>query len=245
MELPALTFSYNIKGFVETSFVDWPGRLCAVLFLPGCNFRCPYCHNPDLATGGRSLPAWRFSSILKRLGELKGWVESVCITGGEATIHNFLPDLLFELKDKGFQTKLDTNGSNPKVLEYLFQKSLIDFVAMDVKAPLSEPLYGRCTGVIPPLAEIKESIELIMEEGTAYQFRTTIVPRLLGIEDVLNLAGQLRGAKDYKLQNFNPGATLDPAFQNEPPYEYSTFRELQRRCLDIISLRDLEAGFRA
>lgn len=214
------------------------------MFLPGCNFRCPYCHNPDLATGGRNLPAWDFSSILKRLGKLKDWVEAVCITGGEPTIHNFLPDLLFDLKNQGFRTKLDTNGSNPRVLENLFKKGLVDFVAMDVKAPLSEPLYERCAGVKPPLAEIKESIEIIMAEGVSYQFRTTIVPRLLGIEDVLSLAKQLRGAKDYKLQNFNPGTTLDPAFQNEIPFEYSTFRELRRRSLDIISLRDLEAGFR-
>lgn len=188
------------------------------------------------------MPAWDFSSILKRLGELKDWVEAVCVTGGEPTIHNFLPDLLFDLKKQGFRTKLDTNGSNPRVLENLFKKGLVDFVAMDVKAPLSEPLYERCAGVKPPLAEIKESIEIIMAEGTSYQFRTTIVPRLLGIEDVLNLAKQLRGAKDYKLQNFNPGTALNPAFQNEIPFEYSTFRELQRRSLDIISLRDLEAG---
>lgn len=240
----------KIKGFIETSFVDWPGRLTAVLFLPGCNFRCPYCHNADLALGGRGLPTWPFPSILECLKELSGWVDGVCITGGEPTLHSYLPELFTVFKRQGFKTKLDTNGSNPEMLERLINESLVDYVAMDVKAPLNRFSYAECTGVVPPLENIQKSMNVLIKGDIPYQFRTTILPKLHTIHDVLRLAEQLRGAMDYRLHNFNPGRTLDPSFENESPYDHTTFRELERRARDIVSLsallpvagRGLEAG---
>lgn len=238
-KLPASTCSYKIKGFIETSFIDWPGRLTAVLFLPGCNFRCPYCHNADLALGGLGLPTWPLSSISERLKQLRGWVDGVCITGGEPTLHSCLPEIFALLKNQGLKTKLDTNGSNPEMLEGLIDEGLVDYVAMDVKAPLNKFAYAQCTGVVPPLDKIRESIHILMKKDIHHQFRTTILPKLHSIEDILRLAEQLRGAMGYKLQNFNPGNTLDPAFENEPPYDHTTFCELQRRSQNIVSLSGL------
>lgn len=243
--MPSSTLLPNIKGFIETSFVDWPERLSAVLFLPGCTFRCPYCHNAELALGAQDLPDWPFASILKRLGQLRGWVDSVCISGGEPTIHSYLPQLCATLKENGFKTKLDTNGSNPQMLDKLTSTGLVDFVAMDVKAPLDQFSYAQCTGVIPPLDNIQKSINILIKGGIPYQFRTTIVPKLHTINDVLRLAEQVRGAMDYRLQNFNPSRTLDPSFQGEPPYDHDTFRQLQRKVQHIVSLSALEARLQA
>jgi len=238
-ELLASTCSYKIKGFIETSFIDWPGRLTAVLFLPGCNFRCPYCHNADLVLGGHGLPTWHLSSILERLKQLRGWVDGVCISGGEPTLQSYLPEIFALLKNQGLKTKLDTNGSNPEMLEGLMDEGLVDYVAMDVKAPLNRFAYAQCTGVIPRLENIRKSIHILMKGNIPYQLRTTILPRLHSIEDILRLAEQLRGAMDYKLQNFNPGRTLDRSFQDESPYDYTTFCELQRRSQNIVSLSGL------
>ncbi len=194
---------------------------------------------------GQELPTWSLASIVTRLKELRGWVDSVCITGGEPTLHSHLPEILGRLKKRGLKTKLDTNGSNPEMLERLIGEGLVDYVAMDVKAPLNGFSYAQCTGVVPSLENIQKSINILVKGPIPYQFRTTILPELHTVDDVLRLAEQLRGAMDYRLQNFNPGNTLNPSFQNESPYDYKTFRELQRRARDIVSLTALEARLQA
>lgn len=215
--------------------MDWPGRLSAVLFLPGCNFRCPYCHNSDLVLKGNALPDWPLIPIIERLRNLKGWVEGVCITGGEPTLHAELPDIFAALKSAGFRTKLDTNGTNPGMLARLIKEELMDYVAMDVKAPLNPHLYSRCTGAFAPIRKIEKSIAILMGSKIPYHFRTTVVPKLHSPEEILHLAAQLYGARSFKLQNFNPGNTLDPAFQNEIPFEPEVFKELQLMCSAVIS----------
>ncbi len=216
-----------------------------MLFLPGCNFRCPYCHNADLALGGLGLSTWPLSVILARLKQLRGWIDGVCVTGGEPTLQAGLPSILAVLREHGFRTKLDTNGSNPDMLRRLLNDGLVDYVAMDVKAPLNMFAYSQCTGGLAPLRAVEESIGILIKSNVSHQFRTTVVPRLHTIEDILRLAEQLRGAMDYRLQNFNPGRTLDPSFQNEPPYEHATFRELERRSRHIVRMSDLEARLQA
>ncbi|HDD35204.1 MAG TPA: anaerobic ribonucleoside-triphosphate reductase activating protein, partial [Candidatus Desulfofervidus auxilii] len=121
----------KIKGFQKTSLIDYPGKICSVLFLPGCNYRCPFCQNPDLIENPDKLPDIEEGYILSFLKKRKGLVDGVCITGGEPTIHKELPSFIKKIKDLGFLVKLDTNGSNPEMVEHLIKNKLLDYVAMD------------------------------------------------------------------------------------------------------------------
>ena len=207
----------SIKGFLETSFVDWPGKVVSVLFLPGCNFRCPFCHNHQLVLkpeGHEDIP---LEYVMARLAELKEWVDGVCISGGEPTIHPRLPFLLAEIKGAGLLVKLDTNGSNPHVLRSLVEGGLVDCVAMDVKAPLEEVNYARAAGVPAELEKIQESIDFLKKGTVEYHFRTTVVPALHKEEDLLTLARHLSGSSSLTLQNFNPEDPLDPQLKGTSP----------------------------
>ncbi len=224
----------SVKGFLETSFVDWPGKVASVLFLPGCNFRCPFCHNHQLVlnpAGHEDIPR---TYIMARLAELKGWVDGVCITGGEPTIHPHLPSLIAEIKGAGFLVKLDTNGSHPHVLESLVERGLVDCVAMDVKAPLNEVSYSRAAGVPADLEKIQESICFLKKGKVTYQFRTTVVPALHKEEDLLHLAHHLSGSSSLTLQNFNPEDPLDPRLKETSPYTEEWLQEIGEKITTIL-----------
>jgi pyruvate formate lyase activating enzyme len=177
----------GIKGFLETSFVDWPGKVASVLFLPKCNFRCPFCHNRSLVENPEGHEDIPLAYIMARLADLEGWVDGVCISGGEPTIHPLLPSLIAKIKAVGLAVKLDTNGTRPHVLKALIEKRLIDCVAMDIKAPLNETSYARAAGRAVDLAAIQESISLLKQGKVEYYFRTTVVPALHKGEDLLLL----------------------------------------------------------
>ena len=224
----------SIKGFLETSFVDWPGKVVSVLFLPGCNFRCPFCHNHQLVlnpAGHEDIP---LRYVMARLTELKGWVDGVCITGGEPTIHPRLPSLMAEIKGAGLLVKLDTNGSNPHVLRSLVERGLVDCVAMDVKAPLDEVRYARAAGVPTDLKKVQESICFLKKGSVEYYFRTTVVPALHKEEDLLTLARHLSGSSSLTLQNFNPEDPLDPRLKATTPYPAEWLQEMEGRIASII-----------
>src|SRR3990172_5212753 len=127
--------NFHIKGFLETSFVDWRGMITALIFLPSCNFRCPYCHNHPLVLSPQNYRDIPLGSILAKLDTLKGWVDGVTISGGEPTLCNDLPILISSFKKEGFKVKLDTNGSNPSVIRSLIDEELIDYIATDIKSP--------------------------------------------------------------------------------------------------------------
>jgi len=201
----------GIKGFLETSFLDWPGRICAVLFLGGCNFRCPYCHNPELVLAPHELEDVSWEKVKGRLLSLKGWVDGVCITGGEPTLHPRLVSLLEEIRGLGYEVKLDTNGSRPQVMEELLKKNLLSGVSMDLKAPLSFLPYRRAAGVDPPLEAISKSLEILGGSFLELEFRTTLVPGFLGEEEILQIASLLPLRGRYTLQGFRPGRTLEPS----------------------------------
>src|SRR4030042_5009047 len=165
----------GIKGFLETSFVDWPGKVAAVLFLPRCNLRCPFCHNHSLVENPEGYEDIPLTYIMARLAELGGWVDGWWISGGEPTIHPLLPSLIAEIKAMGLAVKLDTNGTRPRVLQALIEEGLVDCVAMDVKAPLNETSYARAAGIAVDLAAIQESISLLKQGKVEYYFRTTVV----------------------------------------------------------------------
>lgn len=201
----------GIKGFLETSFLDWPGRICAVLFLGGCNFRCLYCHNPQLVLASSELEDVRWEKVKGRLQSLKGWLDGVCVTGGEPTLHPGLASLLEEIRGLGLEVKLDTNGSRPQVLEELLQKDLLLGVSMDIKAPLSHLPYRRAIGVDPPLEAISKSLEILGSSSLELEFRTTLVPGFLGEKEIMQIASLLPSKGRYTLQGFRPGRILEPS----------------------------------
>jgi pyruvate formate lyase activating enzyme len=224
----------SIRGFLETSFVDWPGKVASVLFLPGCNFRCPFCHNHQLVLNPGGLEAIPRTYIMARLAELKGWVDGVCISGGEPTIHPHLPSLIAEIKSSGLLIKLDTNGSRPEVLQSLLERGLVDCVAMDIKAPLDEVKYTRAAGVPVDLEKIRESICLLKKGKIDYHFRSTIVPALHKGEDLLHIARHLSGSSSLTLQNFNPEDPLDPQLRGTSPYPEEWLQEMRKRIASIL-----------
>jgi len=224
----------EIKGFLETSFVDWPGKICSVLFLPYCNFRCPFCHNHSLIFYPERYSSIRLEDILHRLLSFQDWIDGVCLTGGEPTLHTDLPSLIQEIKRHGFLVKLDTNGSNPQMLEKLIKAKEIDFVAMDVKAPLDPLSYQRSTGLPIDLNLILKSIDILKKGEVEYQFRMTVVPGLHSEEDIKHLGHQLKAGRKWILQNFNPGNPLDPSLKNILPYDLEVLKKIEREVQEMI-----------
>ncbi len=225
----------EIKGLLETSFLDWPGRMCSVLFLPGCNFRCPFCHNKDLVLSPGRIPGLEARAVLERLRALRGWIDAVCVSGGEPCIQPGLPALLRELKDLGLSVRLDTNGSFPEVLGGLVEKGLVDSVAMDVKSILCPLTYSICTGKETDLTEIRESISILKASGIDHLFRMTVLPRLHPPELVLEWAGMLAGdGSRLSIQRFRPRVTLDPSYENEPTYPEEAFEAMAREVKRIM-----------
>jgi pyruvate formate lyase activating enzyme len=224
-----------IKGLIETSFIDWPGFMAAVLFTGGCNFRCPFCHNRDLVLNSASLPAMPFRSVLRKLKVHQGWIGRVVVTGGEPTMHKALPRTIEALKKAGFRVKLDTNGSNPDMVRLLVEEGLIDAVAMDVKGPLSE--YARWCGVDLDTTNIRQTISFLREEKVPYTFRMTVVPLLHTEEDVWRVAESLHGAARFVIQGFRPQNTVDPTYSTIRPYSPGKLEALQHEVDTLMALQ--------
>lgn len=175
----------TIAGLQKMTLLDYPGKVACTVFLQGCNFRCPFCHNSGLleASGPESISQEELLTFLrKRVGLLEG----VCVTGGEPTLQKDLPELLTAIKDLGFLVKLDTNGSRPAVLKDLVSKKLVDYVAMDIKN--CPERYAETAGVSRiDLAGIQESMVFLMEGSIPYEFRTTVARQLHRAEDLLSM----------------------------------------------------------
>lgn len=204
----------EIKGFLETSFVDWAGKICAVFFLPSCNLRCPFCHNHELVLHPELLSTFPWKYIRQRLTALRSWLDGVCITGGEPTLQPDLLELLDRIHGLGLAVKLDTNGTRPEMLEFLISKNVIDYLAMDIKGPLDQESYGRCAGVRISIPEIKRSMDLILTARVAGEFRTTVVPQWHTPPVLAQMALELAKAPKWTIQEFKPAQALDPALRS-------------------------------
>lgn len=224
-----------VKGLIENTLLDWEGRIAAILFLPGCNFRCGYCHARHLLGSGAALESIPFDSILRALAANKGWIDGVVISGGEPTLHAGLEEMMDELHAAGYDVKLDTNGSRPAVLAHLLERGAVQHVAMDVKAPLDES-YPQVTGVDCDLSTIAESISLLIDSDIDYEFRTTVCPEYLDADGVMGVARAVRGAKKLVLQAFRPVNCLDPELENVKPYKLETLREFARDGAKYVRL---------
>jgi pyruvate formate lyase activating enzyme len=212
-----------IGGIHRFSLIDYPSKISCIIFTPGCNFRCPFCHNPELVDPGnfkeRVLPDVFFSFLRGRQGKLDG----VVITGGEPTLQDDLADFIARIKELGFLVKLDTNGSNPRMLASLLKNKLLDYVAMDVKAPAA--LYAKVAGLSESseagdakntatvIEAVQTSISILLKSKIDYEFRTTVVEGLLSEKDILEIGCTIAGAKKYVLQRFVASKTLHPEFE--------------------------------
>ncbi len=225
----------EIKGFLETSFTDWRGQVAAVVFLARCNFRCPYCHNHRIVTAPHEVPTWPWHEVEKRLVRLRGWVDGVCVTGGEPTIHPGLPALLERFRALGFRIKLDTNGSRPGVLAPLLEAGLVDQVALDVKAPLEPVPYRRNAGSGSDPEAVDASLRALERAAVPLEIRTTVHPALLSLEEVCRLGRDLgrrfqgRAAEvDWTLQRCRTDEVLDPQLRGAPPLSPEEFEVWER-----------------
>lgn len=184
----------QIAGWTKNSFLDFPGRISTVIFAPGCNFRCWYCHNEGIKDEGID-----FDEILAYLSRRKGLVDGVVFSGGEATLQKDLADRMRDVKKMGFLVKLDTNGTRPDILEKLIDEGLVDFVAMDIKAPKGK--YEQITKCKVDMAAVEKSMEILMRGGVDYEFRTTFSPDLTH-DDIRQIAIWIKGAKNYSVQQY-------------------------------------------
>lgn len=190
----------RICGLNKTTLLDYPGCVAATLFVGGCNFRCPFCHNGDLVLHSGDISGYEEEEVLSFLKKRKNVLEGVCVTGGEPTLYEELPLFIAKIKTLGYKVKLDTNGSNPKMLQKLMNENLVDYVAMDIKAPVAG--YDKVCGVNVDIEKIKQSVDLLKSGETMYEFRTTIVKELHTEADILEIGKWLSGAENYYLQSY-------------------------------------------
>jgi pyruvate formate lyase activating enzyme len=214
-----------IGGFQKFSLSDFPGHISAIIFTRGCGFRCPYCHNPELVDPCRYAPALSTETVLAFLESRRGLLQGVVISGGEPTIHAGLPDLLAAIKAMGFAVKLDTNGSNPSLLEHLLTQGLCDYVAMDLKAPLDS--YHRLAGVPVDPAAIRRSLELVVGSGIPHEIRTTYLESLLSDDDLSRIGELAKGCLRFFLQIYRATKSLEPSLLRTPRPSESRIRSLK------------------
>lgn len=212
-----------IGGLQKTTLIDYPGKVAATIFTIGCNFRCSFCHNPDIVKGiARVIAADDVLSFLQKRTKL---IDAICITGGEPTIQRNLRKFVKKIKEMGFLVKVDTNGSRPLVLEKLLAEKLLDYIAMDIKAPWDKYQNVVCRNV--DCEDLKKSVTIIMESGLPHEFRSTVLPLLHSPKDVVEMARQVKGAEKYFLQQFQPEKKLvNLAFVEEKTYTKKELNEI-------------------
>ncbi len=221
----------QIGSLQRFSLIDYPGKICAIVFTQGCNFRCPYCHNPELVNPKEFTEGIAQDEIFSFLERRRGKLDAVSITGGEPTIQDGLVGFIKKIKDLGYLVKIDTNGTMPDIIEVLLGKKLVDSIAMDVKAPLDK--YKKTVKASVDTRRIEESIRLIITSGIDYEFRTTIVKSLLDEADIEKIGRVIKGADCYVLQKFVPSKTLNPRFMNAATF---TDEELERTSKSLGKL---------
>ena len=206
----------EIKGLEKFAPLDFPGFISSTVFLGGCNFRCPFCHNADLVLRPQTLMSMPLDYFITYLDSRQGWLEGICVSGGEPLFEDNLEVLLRVIKDRNLLVKLDTNGSLPDRLQDLLRSGLVDQLAMDVKSPLAR--YKQITRSQVAEDDIVRSIEIVRGSGLPYTFRTTLVPGLVGERDLLEIAQMLHGSALFQVQQFSRRNTIDKNFLQIQPF---------------------------
>jgi len=216
----------KLGGLQETSLLDYPGKISAIVWTVGCNFRCPFCYNTNMVYEESDILP--IDHVLTFLDERKGKLDALSITGGEPLLHKDLGEFIKKVKMKGFLVKVDTNGSFPHRLQSLLDEELVDYVSMDVKAPLEK--YDQLAGVHVDTDQIKQSIKIIMDNAPDYEFKTTMIPGLLEKKDVNEIASIIKGAKRYYLQQWKMDVPVlhDSLRAHTTPFSKKDFFEMKR-----------------
>ncbi len=226
---------FIIGGIQKTSLLDFPDKISAIVFTQGCNFNCGYCHNPDLLNLKKDI--YSTDVFFEFLEKRKGKLDGVVITGGEATLQHDLIPFINEVKSRGFLVKLDTNGYKPDVLEQTLK--LVDYVAMDIKAPLEK--YSEITNTPIETKKIEESIKLLQNSNVPYEFRTTVIKSQLSYDDFKKIGELIKGTQHYFLQKFEAKTAInDETLKSEVSYSNEEFNEI----IDILKEYDVTARLR-
>ena len=226
-------------GFEKSTLIDYPEKIACMVYTIGCPFRCPYCHNPELVDETVTTRI-KEQEVLDFLDRRKKMLDAVVITGGEPTMHGEkLLSFMRKVKAKGFLVKLDSNGTSPEILEKAIKEKLVDYIAMDIKSPLKR--YSEIVARPVDIDAIKKSIDLIMNSGIEYEFRTTLVKVMLTPEDIEGIGKEIKGAKSYYLQKFIPTKILNPQFLKKTTYndeELASFQKmLQGKYVQFCGIR--------
>lgn len=218
-------------GFTPFTAIDYPGKTACMVYTIGCNFRCPYCHNPELVDETVETHIDE-SVIMQFLEKRRGLLDGVVITGGEPTLHaDDLRAFIERVKELGFKIKLDTNGTNPDFVAHVRARGLVDYIAMDIKAPRAR--YAALVGRPVDTEAIAQSVAEILR-APAYEFRTTVVKRLLSPDDIAVMAEEISGARYYFLQQFVPTKTLNPQFLRATTYSREELEALRERAAPYV-----------
>ena len=226
----------KIKGLQKLTLLDYPGRLAATVFLGGCNFRCPFCHNASLVVRNDEREISEdelFAFLESRRGKLSG----VCITGGEPTLNPSLPSFISRIRALGYSIKLDTNGTNPDMLEALVRDGLVDYVAMDIKSSIAQ--YGKVAGV-PGLdtASVERSIDFLLSGTVEYEFRTTLVRELHTADDIDAIGQRIKGARAYFIQPFkDSGDLIEDGFSSYSEAEILALLDIAKMHIPNAQIR--------
>lgn len=215
----------SISGIQKTTLVDYPGVIATTVFLNGCNFRCHFCHNSVLAQGKKDEGLIPESELLEYLEGRIGQIDGVCVSGGEPTLHNDLPQFIEKIKGLGLKIKLDTNGTNPEMLKELIDNKLLDYIAMDIKGPAE--IYPKIVNTEVDMDKIKESVDLIINSGIKNEFRTTILPDFYNESHIEAIKVMIKGADCYYLQQFRASeGVLNPEYQKASVYTKEQLEKL-------------------
>jgi pyruvate formate lyase activating enzyme len=221
----------RIGGFQSFSLNEFPGRISAVVFCQGCNFRCPYCHNPELVDPERYSPLWPHDKVMDELAARRGKLQGVVVSGGEPVLQEDLEAFIRDVRSLGYAVKLHTNGSDPVVLERLLGAGLLDHVGLDVKAPPAA--YSSVTRSRVSPQTITMSISTVLASGVDHEFRTTWVPSLLSKADLLEIAETVRGCRSWVIQRFVPSKHLDPVLLGEHPPDNAALEEVRLAAVSM------------
>ena len=230
----------RICGLNKTTLLDYPGKVAATVFLGGCNFRCPFCQNGSLVLAPQEEREISMEELWAFLKRRKGILDGVCVTGGEPTLAAQLPEFLEKIKELGYLVKLDTNGSQPEVLDELLKRKLVDYVAMDIKT--SRENYKSVAGTEHlDMEKICRSVQMIMDRAPDYEFRTTVVKELHGREDFQRMGEWLKGAKVCYLQAYRDSeGVIRPGFSSYSREEMEEFAAILRRTIPLVQIRGLD-----
>lgn len=229
----------RIVGFTETSLLDWHGRIAAVLWIGGCDFACPFCHNHRIADDDPELTPVPWEEIAPTLHRKRDWYDGVVLTGGEPLMHPEVFELCGRIKDIGQQVKIDTNGSFPYALKALLELKLVDAVAMDVKAPLDSG-YAKAAGRQVDVVPLRRTIRLLLETGIEHEFRCTLVPGLINPEDIATIGAAIQGAQAVALQAYVPARARINGFGGGKSYtqsEVDAMAEVLRPLVKEVRIR--------